>query len=98
MGSTRRAGAGLALAVASIVGVALAATPAAASVQDLPVYPIVECVSPTSNGYTAVFGYNNQTSSTQTLPIGSLNNFLPTPQNRGQPTTFNAGRHDNLFT
>jgi hypothetical protein len=78
---------------------------AAASATD--VTPIVECVFHDTSGgpygagqYIASFGYNNTSllKTTFTYPIGSLNAFSPTPQNRGQPTTFTAGRHDNLFT
>jgi hypothetical protein len=74
---------------------ALAAqSPASAHVQ-----PIVECVfHDTGTGqYNALWGYNNPSASTVTLPIGGANNFAPNPADRGQGTTFSAGRHDNTF-
>ena len=94
----RHTAAGLSLVAAAVALVALSAGSAPASEHSLAVYPIVECVSASSNTYTAVWGYNNQTGVTQTLAVGTLNNFLPTPQNRGQPTTFNPGRVDNVFS
>jgi hypothetical protein len=89
------------LSLLALPAVAFALAPAAsASATD--VTPILECVfHDTGTGqYNAAFGYNNTSSqkTTFTYPIGSLNAFSPSPQNRGQPTTFTAGQHDNLFT
>jgi len=63
------------------------------------VSPIVECVfHDTGTGqYNALWGYDNPSSSTATLPIGGANNFAPNPADRGQGTAFAAGRHDNAF-
>ena len=58
-----------------------------------PVRPILECVANNGNGsYTAYFGYRNDNNLPVTLPIGSANKFSPSPQDRGQPTTFAPGR------
>jgi hypothetical protein len=94
----RRFAATLGLLVVPAVAFALAPA-AVASATD--VTPIVECVfHDTGTGqYNAAFGYNNTSSlkTTFTYPIGSLNSFSPSPQDRGQPTTFTYGLHDNVF-
>ncbi len=63
------------------------------------VQPLLECVwsdqtqrKPT---YEAVWGYDNTSSSTVTLPLGSSNGFSPDPADRGQGTSFLPGRNDN---
>ena len=60
--------------------------------------PVFECAfpKPGGTGYVAVFGYENTTGKTQNFPVGSKNRFLPAPSNRGQPVTFDPGRHDNV--
>jgi hypothetical protein len=65
------------------------------------VVPVAECVVPNADGsYKAVFGYDSlsflggQTS----IPVGSGNTFGPAPANRGQPTTFKAGRQTAQFS
>jgi hypothetical protein len=58
-----------------------------------PVKPILECVADNQDGtYTAYFGYLNENDFAVTIPVGDENKFSPTPQDRGQPTTFEAGR------
>lgn len=58
-----------------------------------PIYPLVECVLDNKNGtYTAFFGYDNTNSVPVTIPVGTNNRFSPSPENRGQPTTFAPGR------
>ena len=55
--------------------------------------PILECVVDNGNGsYTAFFGYNNPSDSVVNVAVGNRNKFTPTPQNRGQPTSFEPGR------
>jgi hypothetical protein len=73
---------------------ALTAGPAAASQQ----FPILECVfHDTGTGqYNSLWGYSNN-GSTTTISIGANNKFSPNPQNRGQPTSIQAGTHDNVF-
>lgn len=63
-----------------------------------PVQPYVSCYWPNSDGsITADIGYNNSSATTQTYPIGSLNFVSPAPQDRGQPTVFLPGGHDNVW-
>lgn len=62
------------------------------------VLPILECVVKHShNSYTAYFGYHNFNPLAVTIPLGVKNQFTPSPQNRGQPTSFGAGRQDFVF-
>jgi uncharacterized repeat protein (TIGR01451 family) len=46
----------------------------------------------------AYFGYNNPNSIPVTIPVGTNNRFSPSPQDRGQPTVFQPGRHVDVFT
>lgn len=95
----RRTALGVCVASFGFVGVLLSAGPAAASTQN--VTPILDCSwkDPSTGMYNAEFGYNNPNSYTVTLSIGSQNYFQSggLPQNSGQPTTFLAGKHDNVF-
>ncbi|UTW63691.1 DUF11 domain-containing protein [bacterium SCSIO 12741] len=60
--------------------------------------PVLECVYPDTNGsYTAVFGYNNPNNTVVNLAIGGQNEFVPAPQNQGQPTAFQPGRQWDVF-
>ncbi len=60
---------------------------------DLPsVSPVLECVAQTGDGYIAHFGYNNTSGEVVEIPVGPNNRFNPDPQDRGQPTAFEAGR------
>jgi hypothetical protein len=61
--------------------------------------PILECVfKDTGTGqYNSLWGYNNSSGSVETIAIGSGNGFTPSPQNRGQPTSFKPGTNDNVF-
>ena len=57
------------------------------------VSPILECVADNGDGtYTAYFGYKNPNAFAVTIPVGPDNKFVPAPQDRGQPTTFQPGR------
>ncbi|MEM8529629.1 MAG: choice-of-anchor A family protein [Chloroflexota bacterium] len=57
------------------------------------VHPITECIVNNGNGsYTAFFGYKNENNAAVDIPVGADNSFSPSPQNRGQPTTFQPGR------
>jgi len=61
--------------------------------------PILECVTKNSNNtYTAWFGYENDNTVNITIAVGTKNGFSPTPQNRGQPTTFLPGRQIKVFS
>jgi hypothetical protein len=63
------------------------------------VEPLLTCVwTDASGGLTAVFGYNNSSTSTVIAPVGSLNAFSPSPAGRGQTTTFPPGRVSSAFS
>jgi RHS repeat-associated protein len=65
----------------------------------LPIHPIVECVQKNPNGtYTARFGYSNDNAYPVTVPVGLLNLFVPLPIDRSQPTVFQPGRQQNVFS
>lgn len=60
--------------------------------------PLLNCVDDNGDGtFTAHFGYLNQTSSPITVPLGSMNMFVPPPNDRGQPTVFLPGENDFVF-
>ena len=89
-----RVSAGLAVLVTSVGFVlTLSLAPATAAVS-----PILECVfHDTGTGqYNSLWGYNN-TGSSVSYAIPSKNSFSPNPKDRGQPETFSAGMHHNLF-
>jgi hypothetical protein len=72
-------------------------TPTSAPV--LRVGPVLECVRDNGGGsFTAFFGYNNLSGAVQSIPVGGANRFSPSPENRGQPTSFQPGRHANVFS
>jgi len=62
--------------------------------------PILECVFPCGeDGFTAVFGYQNDEGRVLVIPAGSADNFLrPAPKKRGQPSRFLPGRHRRVFS
>jgi hypothetical protein len=62
------------------------------------VEPTLSCVWTSGSGFTAVFGFNNSSTSTVVAPIGSLNGFSPSPTDRGQLTTFPPGKVTSAFT
>jgi hypothetical protein len=65
----------------------------------LPIHPIVECVQKNPDGtYTARLGYANDNAYPVTVPVGLLNLFIPLPINRSQPTMFQPGRQQNVFS
>jgi hypothetical protein len=47
--------------------------------------------------YNSLWGYNNDSGSVETIPIGSGNTFSPAPASRGQPTSFQPGQNDSVF-
>jgi predicted extracellular nuclease len=56
--------------------------------------PILECVQRLGPlQWVARYGYDNPNGLAVTRPVGSRNQFLPSPANRGQPTTFAPGRN-----
>lgn len=63
-----------------------------------PITPILECVAELGDGiYKARFGYNNPNTVGVKLSVGYKNQFIPTPTDRGQVTTFVPGLHERVF-
>jgi len=58
-----------------------------------PISPYVQCIEPHGSGFLAHFGYDNPNDGPVTPPSDE-NAFDPPPPGRGQPTTFEKGRHD----
>jgi hypothetical protein len=71
----------------------LAAQPALATVS-----PILECVVQQPGGYVAWYGYKSFASKTLNIPVGAFNRFVPSPIDRGQPTSFLRGRNGFVFS
>jgi hypothetical protein len=59
--------------------------------------PIVECTTKHNGVNHSVFGYRN-TGPVTTLSVGAQNHFTPGLADRGQPSTFEAGTHINVFS
>lgn len=87
------------VAIAAVVAVvAIVATPGAASAKGA-VTPILDCHVANSDGSrTFVFGYDNPTGSTVTIPAGPHNSI--TPKRYGPPPTtiFRPGVHHGVFS
>lgn len=63
-----------------------------------PIVPNLNCVYIDVNGdIVARFGYANANNNTVNIPFGSNNEFVPSPQDRGQGTSFQAGTHSGQF-
>jgi uncharacterized repeat protein (TIGR01451 family) len=58
----------------------------------------VTCVTNSGSTYSATFGYENEDTETNTIAIGPLNRFVPEPDDRGQPTSFEPGNHPQAVT
>ena len=58
----------------------------------------VSCVTNQGSTYSATFGYSNEDTETNTVPIGDTNRFFPAPEGRGQPTSFEPGNVQSAFT
>lgn len=58
----------------------------------------VTCVTNSGDTYSATFGYENEDTETNTIAVGPLNRFVPGPENRGQPTSFEPGNHPQAVT
>ncbi|MBD1881851.1 MULTISPECIES: hypothetical protein [unclassified Coleofasciculus] len=64
-----------------------------------PLTPVLEGVVSCPTGpYIAYFGYKNENSATVDNPVGVYNKFTPSPENRGQTTSFLSGRVYNAFS
>jgi hypothetical protein len=99
--SLRRAVVGVCVAGIGLAGLLLGGGTAVGAVTTQNVTPILDCSwkDPATGVYNSEFGYNNPNSTPVTLPVGSQNYFTSggLPQNSGQPTTFQPGKHDNVF-
>jgi hypothetical protein len=82
-----------------LIGMTCVEAGSAAAVSPAQIVPIFECAfpKPGGTGYVTVWGYQNDTGKVQTLPNGPHNHFEPPPDGRGQPVTFQPGRHDNVL-
>jgi len=60
--------------------------------------PILTCVVQHDDShFTAVFGYENDSAKSISIPIGVNNRFTTAPENQGQPTSFRPGTHPGVF-
>ena len=59
---------------------------------------VFACIVDRGSTYDAVFGYESDNPADVSIPIGLANAVLPPPANRGQPTVFSPGKHENAFT
>ena len=64
------------------------------------ILPSVACVyHDTGTGqYNSEWSYNNDAGSNTFYAVGGSNYFSPSPQDRGQPTTFLPGQNNNVLT
>jgi len=67
------------------------------------IYPFINYVTNYGNGvYTITYGYNSEYSTPQNCPViafGNFKNYFGTaPIDRGQPTIFNPGTHNEVFS
>jgi len=58
----------------------------------------VSCVTNDGSTYSATFGYSSEDTEVNTVPTGEKNGFVPAPDDRGQPTAFEPGNHERVFT
>ncbi|MGY1652466.1 hypothetical protein [Geodermatophilus sp. SYSU D01119] len=86
-------------AVAVLVALVPGAAAAAPNRSDPPdVVPVLDCVTTSADGsWTAVFGYDNRTGTTVTIPVGPANQVTPTQYGTPQPTTFEPGLRHGVF-
>ena len=61
------------------------------------VVPILNCADVNGTQVTGTFGYNN-TGAATTIDVGLDNFFSPGAVFRGQPASFDPGRHDRVFS
>ncbi|HEY9167695.1 MAG TPA: hypothetical protein VIS48_16195 [Candidatus Kryptonia bacterium] len=61
--------------------------------------PILDCVTRVNDStYTAWFGYENDDTTSIFVPVGAQNKFSPVPNDRTQPTLFEPGKKDRVFS
>jgi hypothetical protein len=88
-------------ALVAVIGlVGLVAAPGTASAHYGVVTPLFECVTKLhgADGWTALLGYSNSSSTPVTWAVGPNNVLRPTARNGEQPTTFQPGTHRGEFT
>ena len=61
----------------------------------VPLVPILQCVRESGRRLEATFGYRNPNAFTVRIGPGARNGFTPAPEDRGQPTAFAPGLHEN---
>jgi hypothetical protein len=66
-------------------------------VQRQKIIPLVQCVSVDGKNLRVTLGYDNPNKFPLQLEAGFMNQFEPSPMDRGQPTLFLAGRHEGAF-
>ena len=98
-GARIRRGWGRAGATGAIAALTLLLTPGTASAAG-EVTPVLNCTKPaaTGSGFTAILGYNNVTDQEITIPFGMQNRFVSSRFDGHQPTVFQPGRHDGVFS
>ena len=68
------------------------------SVPQQSLQPILDCVTQIDDTtYTAWFGYENDDTTSISVPVGPQSKFSPTPNDRTQPTVFAPGRKDKVL-
>lgn len=106
-GVAGRAGRLLAVAVLAVLVICLPAAPASAATVTCPpmssdvckdLVPIAECYWKNTDGTTSfVWGWNNPTSDTASIAVGSNHNEITPANAQTQPSAFTPGRQQNAF-
>jgi LPXTG-motif cell wall-anchored protein len=88
------------LAVLAVPGTASAATtPGIGTVPTNTITPLLDCVQKNKDGsVTAILGYTNASTRTQTITVGSLNQIAPSRFSGTQPTTFKPGTQHGVLS
>jgi hypothetical protein len=87
------------LSIRITITIALACVAAPAVAQTATIQGFVSCVEFLPSNYVrAHFGYVSTYPINMPLPVGFHNYFTPAPQNQGQPTLFEPGFHDKVFS
>jgi hypothetical protein len=85
-------------ATAAVASGLVLGAPAAALAAGGTVTPFVSCYWSNPDGsITVSVGYTNSGTTTLTYPVGTLNYVTPSPQDRGQPSVFLPGTHNNVW-
>lgn len=76
----------------------LAGAAISAQAQVTGLYPILNCVEDSTGGLVAYVGYVNLNPEPTMVPYGAINYMSPPPSTRSQPTLFQPGVHDRVFS